>query len=103
MSNIPIIDNWKWYHAPIAIGAPVFVGAFFKESTPIFSHGFWFSFSLSLVVLGMVGMTATRRKRNPDTGAYDWVWKHTLVGWILFILFLLATGISGYVAVNELL
>ncbi len=52
MSSIPIIDNWKLYHAPIAVGAPVFVGTFFMDATPVLSHGFWLSFSLSLVLLG---------------------------------------------------
>lgn len=103
MSNIPVIDNWKWYHAPIAIGVPVFVGAFFMETTPVFHHGFWLSFSLSLVLLGMVGMTATRRKRNTDTGTWDWVWKNTVVGWVLSAFFVLAVGTSAYVALGELL
>lgn len=90
MNSIPVIDNWKWYHAPIAIGAPVFVGTFFMDSTPVLNHAFWLSFSLSLVLLGMVGMTATRRKRNRNTGSWGWVWTHSIIGWILTAMFLAA-------------
>ena len=88
MNLIPIIDNWNWYHAPIAVGAPVFVGVFFMNTTPVLSHAFWLTFSLSLVFMGMVGMTATRRKRDKETGNRSWVWKHTLIGWILTVFFL---------------
>lgn len=103
MSNIPKIDNWKWYHAPIAIGVPVFVGAFFMKATPVFNHGFWLSFSLSLVLLGMVGMTATKKRYNSYTKTWGWVWKNTVVGWVLTIFFILAVSISVYVAINEIL
>jgi hypothetical protein len=101
MNAIPSMDNWKWFHVPLAVGFPLLIGSFFMETTPIFSHRFWIPLSTAVILVGLIGMTSTRKKHNKVTGSWDIAWKNTWLGWGMLLPCILFFSVAVYFAFTE--
>lgn len=103
MSNIPNVEDWKWFHFLYAIGAPICVGSFFLESTPLIGHLFWIPFGFALSACGGFGQAASKRRqyRNNGMRGFETYLQLNKISVAMLLLAIIGFAISIYAIIGQ--